>query len=58
MRFHFASDCTTCASMPAAGMSKLTGRSTPFRSSFKPVEGSTNSGADTRFRFNACARWS
>ncbi len=50
---HFASDCTTCASMPLSFLiSKVTLRSTPFRSSFRPVDASRNSGADTRYRFS------
>ena len=53
MRFHLARLCTTWALSPAAGTSKLTGRSTPLKSSFRPVAGSTNSGADTRFKFSA-----
>ena len=38
----------TCTSMPLSLVSKVTFRSTPFRSSFRPVEASTKSGADTR----------
>ena len=53
MRFHFASECTTSAFAPSAGTSKVTGHSTPFKSSFRPVAGSTNSGAVTRFRCSA-----
>ena len=52
-RFHFASECTTCAVLCTAGMSNATGRSTPFKSSFRPRAGSTNSGAVTRFRCSA-----
>ena len=55
MRFHLASECTTWACALAKGMSNPTGRSTPLRSSFRPEEGSTNSGADTRLRFSSRA---
>ena len=37
-------------------MSKDTGRSTPFKLSFKPEAGSTNSGADTRSKILAALR--
>ena len=37
-------------------ISKVTLRSTPFRSSFRPVEASRNSGADTRYRFSVAHR--
>jgi hypothetical protein len=36
-------------------MSKLTGRSYPFKSSFKPVSGKTNRGAETLVKFRAFA---
>ena len=46
--FRVGSDWTTCTSMPLSLVSKVTFRSTPFKSSFRPVEASTKSGADTR----------
>ena len=38
------------------GISKVTGRSTPFRLSFRPEFSSTNRGAETRRRFSAFAQ--
>ena len=48
MRFHLARECTISISPFTSIASKCTGRSTPFRLSFKPELFSTNSGADTR----------
>ena len=47
--FHLASECTTSAlASPRSLIGKLTGRSTPFRSSLIPSPFSTNRGAVTR----------
>ena len=52
-RFHLAREWTTTAVSFTPRMSKDTGRSTPFRSSFRPEEAATNRGADTRWRRRA-----
>ena len=57
IRFHFARECTTSIVSPGiAAISKDTGRSTPFKLSFRPDSGFTNKGADTRVRCSDFAR--
>ena len=51
-----ADACETDTYVPVAETVKLTGRSTPERLSFKPVDASTNSGAETRRRCRRAAR--
>ena len=47
----------TWALVPTSGISKETGRSTPFKLSFRPEFSSTNSGAETRRRLSALLRF-